>query len=80
MFLHVYLKGCKELEHDRCYVQCDFLATVEAAAATVMKKETLVVVVICSRYTAFFEQSIPFWNNMSYSTYIGIQYWKKRIH
>ncbi len=39
-----------------------------------MKKETLVVVVRCNRYTAFFEQSIPFWNNMSYSTYIGIQY------
>jgi hypothetical protein len=37
---------------------------------------TLVVVVLCSRYTAFFEQSIPFWNNKSDSTYIGIQYWK----
>jgi hypothetical protein len=49
----------------------------EAAAATAMKKETLVVVVRCSRYTAFFEQIIPFWNNVSYSTYIGIQYWKK---
>jgi hypothetical protein len=46
----------------------------EAAAATGMKKETLVVVVLCSRYTAFFEQSIPFWNNMSYSTYMEIQY------
>jgi hypothetical protein len=49
----------------------------EVAAVTAMKKETLLVVVLCSRYTAFFEQSIPFWNNMSYSTYIGIQYWKK---
>jgi hypothetical protein len=38
---------------------------VEAAAVTAMKKETLVVVVRCSRYTAFFEQSIPFWNKMS---------------
>jgi hypothetical protein len=38
-----------------------------------MKKETLVVVVRSSRYTAFFEQSIPFWNNMSYSSYKGIQ-------
>jgi hypothetical protein len=46
----------------------------EAAAAMAMKKETLVVVVCCSRYTAFFKQSIPVWNNMSSSTYIGIQY------
>ncbi len=48
----------------------------EVAAVMAMKKETLVVVVLCSRYTAFFEQSIPFCNNMSYSTYKGIQYWE----
>ncbi len=29
-----------------------------------------------SRYTAFFEQSIPVWNRLSYPTYVGIQYWK----
>jgi hypothetical protein len=34
----------------------------EAAVATAMKKETLVVVVLCSRYTAFFEKRVPFWN------------------
>ncbi len=28
-------------------------------------------------YTAFFEQSIPVWNRLSYPTYVGIQYWKK---
>jgi hypothetical protein len=49
----------------------------EAATATAMKKETLVVVMRYSRYRAFFEESIPFWNNMSYSTYIEIQYWQK---
>jgi hypothetical protein len=32
----------------------------KAAAVTATRKETLVVVVPCSRYTAFFEQSIPF--------------------
>jgi hypothetical protein len=46
----------------------------EAAAAMAMKKETLAVAVLCSRYTAFFEQSIPFWNNMFYSTHIRIHY------
>jgi hypothetical protein len=54
--------------------------TAKTATVTVMKKETLVVFVLCSRYTALFEQSIPFWNNMSYSTYIGFQYWKKCTH
>jgi hypothetical protein len=29
------------------------------------------------RYTAFFEQSIPVWNRLTYPTYVGIQYWKK---
>jgi hypothetical protein len=33
----------------------------------------------CSRYTAFFEQSIPVWNRLSYLTYIGIQYWQKIV-
>ena len=28
----------------------------------------------CSRCTAFFEQSIPVWNRLSYPTYVGIQY------
>jgi hypothetical protein len=28
-------------------------------------------------YTAFFEQSIPVWNRLSYPTYVGIQGWKK---
>jgi hypothetical protein len=28
MFLNAYLKGCKEWEHDRYYVQCDSLAIV----------------------------------------------------
>ena len=32
----------------------------EVAAVTVMMKETLVVDMHCSRYTAFFKQSIPF--------------------
>ncbi len=27
-----------------------------------------------TQYIQYFKQSIPFWNNMSYSTYIGIQY------
>ncbi len=54
------------------YEIVDYFA--EVAAATAMKKETLVVVVCSSRYAAFFEQGIPFWNNLSYSTYIGIQY------
>ncbi len=31
----------------------------------------------CSRYTAFFEESIPVWNRSSYLTYVGIQYWQK---
>jgi hypothetical protein len=31
----------------------------------------------CIRYTAFFEQSIPVWNRLSYPTYVGIQYWQK---
>jgi hypothetical protein len=42
----------------------------EAAAAMAMKKETLVVVVLCRRYTAIFEQSIPFWNNNLFLFYI----------
>jgi hypothetical protein len=46
----------------------------EADAAMARRKETLVVVVLCSRYTASFKPSIPFWNNMAFSTYIGIQY------
>ncbi len=29
----------------------------------------------CSRCTAFFEQSIPVWNRLSYPTYVRIQYW-----
>ena len=28
----------------------------------------------------YFKQSIPFWNNMTNYTYIGIQYWKKQTH
>ena len=27
--------------------------------------------------TAFFEQSIPVWNRLSYPIYVGIHYWKK---
>jgi hypothetical protein len=34
----------------------------------------------CSRYTIFFEKSIPVWNRLSYPTYIGIQYWQKTSH
>ncbi len=30
-------------------------------------------------YTAFFEQSIPVWNRLSYPTYVGIQYWQKNV-
>ncbi len=33
----------------------------------------------CSRYTAFFEQSIPVWNKLTYPTYVGIQYWQKIV-
>ena len=33
-------------------------------------------IIVAKQYIQYFEQSIPFWNNMSYSTYIGIQYWK----
>ena len=33
----------------------------------------------CSRCTAFFEQSIPVWNRLSYPTYVGIQYWQKIV-
>jgi hypothetical protein len=33
----------------------------------------------CSRYTTFFEQSIPIWNRLSYPTYIGIQCWQKIV-
>ncbi len=36
--------------------------------------------IVAKQYIQYFEQSIPFWNNMSYSTYIGIQYWKKCTH
>ncbi len=28
----------------------------------------------CIRCTAFFEQSIPAWNRLTYPTYVGIQY------
>ncbi len=31
----------------------------------------------CSRYTTFFEQSIPVWKRLSQPTYIGIQHWQK---
>ncbi len=31
---------------------------------------------VAKQYIQYFEQSIPFWNNMSYVTYIGIQYQK----
>jgi hypothetical protein len=33
----------------------------------------------CSRCTAFFEQSISVWNRLSYSSYLGIQYWQKTV-
>ncbi len=33
----------------------------------------------CSRCTAFFEQSIPVWNKLSYPTYVEIQYWYKIV-
>ena len=33
-------------------------------------------IIVAKQYIQYFKQSIPFWNNLSYSTYIGIQYWK----
>ncbi len=33
----------------------------------------------CSRYTTFFEQSIPIWNRLSYPTSVGIQCWQKNV-
>ncbi len=30
-------------------------------------------------YTAFFEQSIPVWNRLSYPTYVGIHFGQKNV-